>query len=84
MSEGAILVGTVRMRAGVQEAAQFTPVHLIHQFTKLADHPLMKRRGFPAPYVAQTPRVPDCITECGMGSVSTAEGVNKRGHGVAS
>ena len=35
---------------GVQEDAQFTPVHLVHQFTKLADRPLTKNRGFPTPY----------------------------------
>lgn len=61
MSKGTILAGTVRMRADVQEAAQFTPVHLIHQFTKLADHPLTKRRGFPAPYFMTFCRVPDTV-----------------------
>lgn len=50
--------------------AQFTLVHLVYQFTKLAIFSLTKNRGFPAPYAAQTPRVPDCITECGGWGVS--------------
>lgn len=50
LHEELILAGAVRIRLGVQEAAQFTPVHLIHQFTKLGALPLTKSRGFPAPY----------------------------------
>lgn len=34
---------------GVQEPEQFTMVHLVNLFTKLADQPLTKLRGFPAP-----------------------------------
>lgn len=58
MHEELILAGALRIRLGVQEAAQFTPVHLVHQFTKLADHRLTKRHGFPSPYRFDIHRVP--------------------------
>lgn len=44
--------------SSVQNDAQSTPVHLVYQFTKLAGQPLTKARGFPAPYLAQSTRVP--------------------------
>lgn len=58
LHEELIFAGTVTIRLGVQEAAQFTPVHLIHQFTKLGALPLTKSRGFPAPYLTTSLRVP--------------------------
>lgn len=58
LNEKLILAGAVRIRLGVQEAAQFTSVHLIHQFTKLGALPLTKSRGFPAPYLSVLFRVP--------------------------
>jgi len=58
LHEELILAGAVRIKLGVQEAAQFTPVHLIHQFTKLGTLPLTKSCGFPAPYLATSLRVP--------------------------
>lgn len=42
----------------VREAAHFHWVYLVNQFTKLASLPLIKSRGFPAPYLAQSARVP--------------------------
>lgn len=57
--------------------AQFTLVHLVYQFTKLAILPLTENRGFPAPYVAHTPRVPRLVTENGKSGLTlTAEGVD--------
>lgn len=44
--------------SSVQNDAQFTPVHLVYQFTKLAGQPLTKARGFPAPYHVVLLRVP--------------------------
>ena len=61
LNEKLILAGAVRIRLGVQEAAQFTSVHLIHQFTKLGALPLTKSRGFPAPYYEVGARVPGIL-----------------------
>lgn len=61
LHEELILASAVRISFGVQEAAQFTPVHLIHQFTKLGALPLTKSRGFPTPYLIVFLRVPRAI-----------------------
>lgn len=74
LHEELILAGAVRMRLGVQEAAQFTPVHLIHQFTKLGALPLTKSRGFPAPYLNASLRVPGSFQDREGGIGSAAEG----------
>lgn len=40
-------------------------VHPVHLFTKLGTLLLTKSRGFPAPYVAHTPRVPGWLQKTG-------------------